>query len=145
MRMLYEGQTDGKRLRVPVQFARWPDEPADPEIRSMYEQLFSALKNSAVGRGEWKMLRHDGSQNTFVIQWQNSPECFDLVVVNLAAMPARCRVRPEISGLGTCAWDVRNVLAGPATTEGSWKLQAGELALELPAHAARLLRINRKS
>jgi len=39
MRMLYEGQLCGRRVRVPVQLGRWPDEPVDAEIQAMYEQM----------------------------------------------------------------------------------------------------------
>lgn len=39
MRMLHEGQLSGRRIQVPVQLGRWPDEPADAEIQAMYEQM----------------------------------------------------------------------------------------------------------
>jgi len=42
MRMLYEGQLCGRRIRVPVQLGRWPEEPVDAEIQAMYEQMLGA-------------------------------------------------------------------------------------------------------
>jgi hypothetical protein len=138
MRMLYEGQLDGRRLRVPVQFARWPDELPDAQIQSMYETLFTALANSAVGRGEWKILRTDGDLNVVIVQWQNSPGQFDLVVVNLASGPARCRVRPELQELSAHEWKIKGAL-GDDFPSDTWDFRAGELFLDLPAHAAHLL------
>jgi hypothetical protein len=138
MRMLYEGQLDGRRLCVPVQFARWPDEPPDAQIRSMYQQLFAAFANSAVGRGEWKILGTD-AENVVIVQWQNSPAQFDLVVVNLAATPARCRVRPDVRELSAHEWQIRDALKGEGFPAGSCEFKAGELLLDLPAHAAQLL------
>ena len=144
MSMLYEGQLDGRRLRVPVQFARWPDEPPDAQIRSMYQQLFAALANSAVGRGEWKILRADGA-DVLIVQWQNSPAKFDLVVVNLASTLIQCRVRPDIQELSTHQWHLRDALGGQGFPAVVREFQTGELLLDLPAHAARLLRFSAKT
>jgi glycosidase len=138
MRMLYEGQLEGRRLRVPVQFARWPDEPPDAQIQAMYKQLFAALRDSAVGRGEWKILWTDGDVNVVIVQWQNSPGQFDLVVVNLAPTPARCRVQPEVEELTAREWKIRDAL-GEGFPSGTRDSGAGELLLDLPAHAAQLL------
>jgi hypothetical protein len=150
MRMLYEGQLEGRRLRVPVQFARWPDEPPNAQIQSMYRQLFAALDDSAVGRGEWKILRTDdgpakaGGDGVVIVQWQNSPGQFDLVVVNLAAPAGRCRVRPEVREFSRHDWRIHDALAGEDFPAGSPEFQGGELLLELPAHAAQLLRFSTK-
>jgi Alpha amylase, catalytic domain len=151
MRMLYEGQLDGRHLRVPVQFARWPDEPPDAQVQSMYQQLFAALENSAVGRGEWKMLRTDdgpanaGGDGMVIVQWQDSPGRFDLVVVNLAPTPGRCRVRPEVGELSSRAWLIHDALAGEDFPAGSREFQGTELLLDLPPHAAQLLRFSTKT
>ena len=144
MRMLYEGQLNGRRLRVPVQFARWPDEPLDAQIRAMYEQLFAALADSAVGRGEWKILRTDGA-SVVVVQWQNSLAQFDLIVVNLAPTPARCRVRPDVRECSTHEWHIRDALGGEGFLAVVCEFQDGELLLDLPANAAQLLRFTRKT
>jgi hypothetical protein len=143
MRMLYEGQLEGRRLRVPVQFARWPDEPPDEQIQSMYGQLFAALKESAVGRGDWKILRPEepDGEEVVIIQWRNSPGQFDLVVVNLAPVPARCRIRPDIREFHARDWLIRNALDNESISPTSCEIQSGELHLDLPAHAAQLLRL----
>jgi glycosidase len=143
MRMLYEGQTDGRRLRVPVQFARWPDEPTDAEIRAMYDRLFTALKNSAVGRGEWKMLQ-TGNADAVIVQWQNSPERFDVVAVNLAAAPGQLQMRPEIPGLAARTWDIRDALGGLSFPRFGGRFQEAGLVLDLPAHGAFLLQFSAK-
>ncbi len=142
MRMLYEGQSDGRRLRVPVQFARWPDEPPDAEIRAWYEQLFAALEDSAVGRGKWKILRTEGDEGTVIIQWHHSPDHFDLVVVNLSATPAKCHVRPEVRELSAHKWQVRDALEAGTSPAFGGIFQGPELILDLPAHGAKLLRFS---
>jgi hypothetical protein len=144
MRMLYEGQMDGRRLRVPVQFARWPNEPVDHKIHSIYQEMIAALKHSAVGHGEWTLLRCDGSSSDsiFIIQWQKVPGQFDLVVVNLAAKHAQCRVRPEVRDWSACEWNVREAVNRDVVSTDVCEIHDGALSLELSAHAAYLLRFS---
>jgi hypothetical protein len=55
-RLVYEGQFDGKRVRLPVQLARGPQEPFNPILHERYEALFAVLKRDIVRRGTWKSL-----------------------------------------------------------------------------------------
>jgi hypothetical protein len=142
MKMLYEGQLEGRRRHVPVQFARWPDEGIDHEIRAMYETWFSMLKNSAVGRGECKLLDTGDAAGVVAIQWQNSVTQFDLVVVNLNATSAQSRVRPEIENMAARNWRIQNLPDGDAIRSSGRELQTGGVKLELPAHAAQLIRFS---
>jgi len=144
MRFLYEGQLEGRRIQVPVQLERWPKEPANPEILAMYKQLLGALKNSAVGQGEWKLLRPTGwpdnntAQHFIVIQWQKSPAEFDLAVVNLADRSGQCRVQPAINGFAAREWEMRDLLGSEVYHRHGGDVEAQGLHLDLPAHGAQL-------
>ena len=102
MRFLHEGQLEGARVRLPVQLTRRPEEAEDARIARFYETLLAALDATAVGRGEFEILRPRSawSQNStdhcfVVVQWQSTPDAFDLVVVNLAGQPGQCYVTPH--------------------------------------------------
>ena len=142
MRMLYEGQLEGRRLGVPVQFARWPDEPVNPEIQKIHvpvvgsRQLKTAPLAGAIGNCSRPMPR----ESVVVVQWQNSPGQFDLVVVNLSPAPTCCHVRPDPATPSAQIWLVLDVLG----RENIREYHAPELLLELPAHAAQLLRFSPK-
>src|SRR5207247_8490354 len=41
LRLLHDGQLTGARIKIPVQLARRPAEPAQPEIVTFYPQLMS--------------------------------------------------------------------------------------------------------
>ncbi len=100
MRFLHEGQLTGARIHIPVQLARRPVEPPDPEITALYHQLLATLKDSAVGHGPAAILRPDpawpgnpSAQNFIIIHWPRSATSFDLAVINLATHPSQCRVK----------------------------------------------------
>ena len=130
-----------------MQLARRPVELVQLDVLNAYESLLLALKETAVGRGEFRILdprpAWDGNpsgQNFIVVQWQTKAEEFDLVVVNLAPHPSQCRVNPAIAGLEARDWRVRDLLG-----EGRFERRGAELAgnglfLELPENGAQLLR-----
>ena len=48
LRLIYDGQIEGMRVKLPVQLLRAPDEPVDGLVRARYETLLSALKRDVV-------------------------------------------------------------------------------------------------
>jgi hypothetical protein len=44
LRLLHEGQLEGRRVRIPVQLARRPAEPEDTALRAFHERLLSVLQ-----------------------------------------------------------------------------------------------------
>src|SRR3984957_8467456 len=146
MRFLFEGELQGWRIQVPVHVARWPHETTNPQILAMYEQLLAAIKDSAVGRGDYHLLHatdwpdNHSAQHIFVVQWQKSPEQFDLVVVNLDAQPAQCRVHLAVKELARHDWKVQDLLGKDAYDRHGGDIEAAGLHLELPGNGAQLLR-----
>ena len=149
MRFLYEGQLQGWRIQIPVQLGRWPKEPTNPEIQGMYEQILGVLKDSAAGRGDWKLLRPTGwpdnnsAQNFVIIQWQNKPMEFELAVINLAGYSSQCLVRPDIKDLPERDWEMRNLLGMELYQRNGADIAANGLYLDLPAHGAQLFHFKR--
>ncbi|MDB6021813.1 MAG: alpha amylase catalytic region [Pedosphaera sp.] len=148
MRLLHEGQLHGARLQAPVHLGRWPDEPADAEISTLYESLLAALKDSSVGRGDWRLLSpqswpdNSSAKNFIVVQWQKAPLEFDLVVVNLAVHPSQCQVRLDIKELAAHDWEMLNQLGRETYQRHGEDLETHGLHLDLPAHGAQLFRFN---
>jgi hypothetical protein len=56
MRFFYDGQLQGRRIKAPVQLARWPDEPADEPIRAMYERILRFAREPLLHEGDWALL-----------------------------------------------------------------------------------------
>ena len=145
MRFLQEGQITGARLKLPVQLARRPIEPAQPELRAAYEKLLTTLKPTSVGHGRAQILTPhaawDGNptgQNFIVVQWQDKAPEFDLVVVNLASHRSQCYVTLSAPGLAEHHWTMRDRLSGESYVRVGRDIAQQGLYLDLPAHGAQV-------
>jgi hypothetical protein len=142
---VHQGQLEGARVHLPVQLARRPVEPEDARIAAFYEELLAALNATAVGRGEFEILRPRSawSQNStdhcfVIVQWQAAPDAFDLVVVNLSAHPSQCYVTPTIAGLGRRGWKMEDLLGEEKYWRSGNEMLARGLYLALPPRGAQL-------
>lgn len=145
LRLLHEGQLDGARHRVPVQLVRRPQEPVDQEIAAFYEQVLRAVRETAVGRGQGELLPtrsawpgNASEQDIGVVQWQETPKAFDLVVVNLAPHRSQCYVSLTVPGLSEHNWYMRDLLGSESYQRFGDDLQSQGLYLDLVPHAAQL-------
>ena len=145
LRLVHEGQLTGARIKVPVQLARRPMEPAQPEIVAFYQQLLVALRSTVVGtgRGEIVKPRQAWPDNPtacyfVVVQWQSQPDCFDLVVVNVAPHRSQCFAPLTIEGLAQRNWRMKDFLGSEEHQRFGEDLQEQGLYLDLPEHGAQL-------
>jgi hypothetical protein len=54
--LIYDGQLEGKRVRIPVQLLREPHEPVNEEVRTNYRKLLNALRKQSLRSGVWTLL-----------------------------------------------------------------------------------------
>jgi hypothetical protein len=145
LRLVHDGQLTGARIKTPVQLARRPIEPAQPEIAVFYQQLLASLKSAAVGRGKAEILKprpawpeNPTAQNFVVVQWQSQPDCFDLAVVNLALHRSQCFVSLTVEGLAQRNWRMNDLLGSEEHQRFGDDLQKQGLYLDLPEYGAQL-------
>jgi hypothetical protein len=145
MRFLHEGQLTGARLKLPVQLARRPLEPTQPEIHAAYEKLLTALKSANVGRGRAQILvpraAWDGNptgQNFIIVQWQEKSPELDLVVVNLASHRSQCYVTLSAPGLKEHHWAMRDRLSEESYVRVGSDIAQQGVYLDLPAYGAQV-------
>ncbi len=144
MRFVHQGQMEGRRFQVPVHLGYKPDEPVNPEIKAMHEQILPVLKTSAVGRGDWQMPRPTGwpdnssAQNFVIVQWKKEPGQFDLVVVNLAPQTSQCQVQLALEDGNAAEWEMRDLLGKEVYRRKAADLKSKGLFFELPGNGAQL-------
>ncbi len=97
LRFMYDGQTDGRRVRTPVQLARWPDEPRNDSVHAMYARLLAAADLPVFHEGDWKALTvvHAGDDSwtgLLAYRWRRAGQ-LALVVVNVSARAAHGHVQ----------------------------------------------------
>jgi glycosidase len=96
MRLFYDGQLSGSRIRTPVQLGRYPHEAPDNEITPFYQKLLSIVKSEISHSGTWKLKKvYQHADNNFMnllaYTWQLEQNLL-LVIVNLSPLPAQGRV-----------------------------------------------------
>jgi hypothetical protein len=146
MRFLHEGEITGARHRLPVQVSRRQVEPAQPEVESIYRDILAKLPSSAVGQGEWRVIKplaawaeNPTAENFVLVQWVAKPSCFDLVVVNLAPHPSQCYAPLAFEQLASHDWAMVNLLGEERYLRNGSELSQKGLYLDLPGNGAQIL------
>jgi len=70
MRFFFDGQLDGRRVKVPVQMGRWPEEPADTSVRALYERVLAFAGHPVL---------HDGAPHILNVSAEGDPSFADIV------------------------------------------------------------------
>ncbi|BCY11375.1 alpha-amylase family glycosyl hydrolase [Actinoplanes sp. L3-i22] len=93
----HDGQFEGRHIRLAVQLARFPQEPADLELRAFYRRLVAAAEQ--VRQGTWRLLNTTGwpdnqsHQDLLAWAWDSA-----VVVINFSDHPVQGRVEMPWTG-----------------------------------------------
>lgn len=106
-RFVQDGQIEGKKVRVPVQMGKEPEEAADTEIRAFYKILLQYASQKTLHDGQWRLLEvtpeSENDQtylNLMAWTWQDEKN-FRLVVVNYSSSPSQGRLKISEDWLGS--------------------------------------------
>ncbi|GIK28884.1 MAG: alpha-glucosidase C-terminal domain-containing protein [Anaerolineae bacterium] len=88
--LLHDGQLDGRRIKLPVQIGRDPDEPRDPALRAYYVRLLSQIVNKPEACGHWTLLESTGAVLAYVC---STPTEARLVVANITGSSQHSTIR----------------------------------------------------
>lgn len=152
LRLLHDGQLEGARRFARIQLARRADEAVDGRVRELYERVLAAVKDTAIGRGQWRIIEtkaawdDNPSHTAFtLVQWQTPGDAahFDLVVINHADHRAQCRARLTAQGLRQGSWSLADALGHEHHLRHGDELADEGLYLDVEPHAAQLFRFAR--
>jgi hypothetical protein len=106
LRFFFDGQSEGRRVRTPVQLGRWPDESPNAEIRDLFRRVLAFATNSVLHEGAWRILNVAAAsdntwQNVVAYRWR-SDEMLAVIAVNLG------------HGVSEAHVDVRDDLGAPS-------------------------------
>lgn len=143
VRLFYDGQFDGHKVRVPTQFCRQPQEPSDAEIRLFYENLLAACGLPHFHNGEWEMLEfaqssqsNNSHPNVLCWTWRLGGS-YKIVAVNYSHEEAAGWLELPAESLEKTP--LRDDLTGATQTYNIKRLERQSLYLELKPWEARIL------
>lgn len=98
MHFYYDGQFEGKAVRLPVQLGREQFEESDIEIQEFYEKLLSIVNDPIIHSGEWQLLTPvmawDGNasfRNILAWQWSYKKK-IRIIVINFSEYTCQCKL-----------------------------------------------------
>ncbi|MET0622878.1 MAG: alpha-amylase family glycosyl hydrolase [Pyrinomonadaceae bacterium] len=147
LRLLHEGQLEGRRTKLSVHLGRRPEEPADEGVAEHYRRLLAALSHSVFHEGEWRQVEPreawDGnpSHRHFVASLWASGEALRLTAANLSAERAQCYLPLGPAALANRAWLLRDLLGGASYERDGGGLLTPGLYLDVPAYGHHLFEI----
>ena len=139
LRLVHEGQLEGRRTRVAMQLRRRAPEPVDENVRDFYARLLAVSARAVAHDGSWTAwpcrAAWDGNathDQMIVATWELGDERL-LIVVNYGAARAQAKVTIGVPGLAGRPWILEDRI-GAARYERAGDALGGEgLYLDLPA------------
>ncbi len=102
MRFYNDGQLEGKKIKIPVQLGREPEEKICKEVKNFYDKLLSITRDEIFKNGRWLLLYpstagggNETYQSMLAWQWKNGNNRV-LVVVNYSSSTAYCRLKFDL-------------------------------------------------
>ena len=136
-RLFHDGQLEGRKVKLPVQLGRQPDEAPDPVIQAFYRKLLHAVRDARLRDGEWSLCEISGwpdnesFRNLLSWRWVRTDRRH-LIVANLSARRSQARVRmPGVKPAGR-TWRLRDLLSGDEYERDGDEMTDPGLFVDLP-------------
>ncbi len=104
MRFYNDGQFEGKRVKLPVQLGREPDDPPLNGMKAFYDKLLSLTSQEIFKRGKWMLLEpitsfdnNTSFENILAWMWIFREEK-RIVVINYSETVSTCRLKLDVRG-----------------------------------------------
>jgi glycosidase len=150
LRLLHEGQLEGRRTKLSVHLGRRPPETPDAETEEHYRRLLAALAHRVFHEGDWRLIEpraawagNPGHENFAASLW-TSGEDLRLVAVNLSDSRAQCYLPLELPALAGHAWLLSDALSDAQYLRDGDALLAPGLYLDVPAYGHHLFELARR-
>jgi hypothetical protein len=148
MRFFHEGQLEGRRVRVPMQVSRRPEEPVDSSLLEFYTRLLRCVKMPELREGRWQLLpcrpAWDGnsSASQFVaFAWIGDTGRHLAACVNYGPRQGQCYVDLEMPELRGRQWRLEDLLGSMRYDRAGDDLAGRGLYLDLPAWGRHLFEL----
>jgi glycosidase len=103
MKFYYDGQFEGKNIKLPLQLGREPSEKISFFVRNFYYKLLHITKDEVFREGEWVLLEPISAggnnfsfENIFAWQWKLRNER-RIIITNYSGSTSECRLKLEVN------------------------------------------------
>jgi glycosidase len=99
MKLYYDGQFSGRRVKLPVQLCRQPEERVSGTVTKYYDKLLAITKDETFLSGNWQMLdplpldpSNYSCENMLAWQWKSEDKLV-VVTINYSDGTSQCRLK----------------------------------------------------
>jgi len=147
LRLFYDGQLEGKRIRLPIQLVREPEEAADTEVIQFYDRLLKVVNTPAFHNGEWRLIEvsqvregNESHHNLLAWLWHYVWQ-LKVVVVNYSSTPGQgwLKLPPPLKATGRIMF--HDELGGITFTRDAEGMSQQGLYVNLDPYHAQILDI----
>ncbi len=147
MKFYFDGQFEGKKIRLPVQLGREPVEKPCAFVKDYYEKLLLIAKDKIFIEGEFKRLEpisagggNDTFENIFAFRWKLNNE-MRIITINYSGAAAQCRIifDPETKEAKTKLTDL---MTGESYIRKTEEIKRTGLYVELKGYRSHIFSIN---
>lgn len=146
-KLYHHGQLQGRRVRVPIQLGKAPNEAPNAEVEAMYRELLGLGRRVSPHTHMWSLCQIGGwpdnpsYQNLMAWAWDKAVERF-AAIVNFSNVRSQGMVRMPWLDMAGKYWALHELLSGELyRRDGSQMLNPG-LFVDLPPWGAHLFRMH---
>ncbi|MBM3963705.1 MAG: alpha-amylase [Planctomycetes bacterium] len=122
MRLLHQGQVEGRRVKISPHLIRGPDETTSEPIHNFYNILLGILEQDLLRVGNWSLLEcreawvgNSSEESMIAFAWTYPNEPPLVVVTNWSSHASQCHIplsvlESQIPGLATGLWQFHDRL-----------------------------------
>ncbi|HST52391.1 MAG TPA: alpha-amylase family glycosyl hydrolase [Pyrinomonadaceae bacterium] len=147
LRLLHEGQLEGRRVKLSVHLGRGPREAPDVATEEHYRRLLAALSRDVFHGGDWRQVEPqeawagNPSRQNFVASLWTFEDEIRLAAVNLSPDGAQCYLPLGLPALAGRAWVLSDLLSDARYERDGDSLNSPGLYLDVPAFGRHLFEI----
>lgn len=145
-RLFFDGQFEGRRVKLPVQLGRRPQETPDRDLEAFYRKLLKAAGVPALREGRWQLCEvsgwPDNSSYLNLVAWcwrHGDERC--IVVANLSESRSQGRVAVAWDDLDGRPWLLADALSGDVFARDGNEIRHPGLYAALEPWGYHLLRL----
>jgi len=136
MRFFYDGQFEGKRVKLPVQLGRDHKEKPCEQIIKHYDKLLTIVSADIFKYGNWSLCEsisawdgNDSFQNILAWKWNYKSENI-LVAVNYSDKICSCKVKLDLTGYPS-EFELKDILNDKSYIRSAEEIHFQGLFIEL--------------
>lgn len=146
--LLHQGQLTGRRIKLPVQISRGPQEEAHDDLRAYYLRLLEEVRDPVYQKGEFYLFDVAAAwednithYNMLAYGWHEAKKDYRLIVVNLTEYRSQGRVSLyPWDWLASKTWRLFDVTDGAEYTRHGVEMTKEGLFIDLDAYESHVFR-----